>query len=132
MPALTARMFLIAAGAVLLPGAVPAALAQATVAAPAAPEMTSYRLKGSTSVRPSRIGDDGQRTYIQWDEDQPIPAVFAPDKRGQEQIVDGYMRGDLFTIDRVYPRLVFRIDKDMAEAIRNAPTGRDARTGGKR
>jgi type IV secretion system protein VirB9 len=123
MPALPTRIVLLAAGTLLLPVAVSAAMAQATVAAPATPEMTSYRLKGSASVRPSRIGDDGQRTYIQWDEDQPIPAVFAPDKRGQEQIVDGYMRGDLFTIDRVYPRLVFRIDKDKAEAIRNAPTG---------
>lgn len=84
-------------------------------------EMTTYRLKGAALLRPIRIGDDGVHTYIQWSEDQPIPAVFALDPRGVEQIVDGYMRGELFTIDRVYPHLVFRIDKDKAEARRNVP-----------
>lgn len=95
-----------------------AAAAQAT-----APGMTTYRLKGAALLRPIRIGDDGTHTYIEWSADQPIPAVFAIDPRGAEQIVDGYMRGDLFTIDRVYPRLVFRIDKDKAEAWRNEARG---------
>ncbi len=87
-------------------------------------DMTTYRLKGAALLRPIRIGDDGVHTYIQWSEDQPIPAVFALDPRGVEQIVDGYMRGELFTIDRVYPHLVFRIDKDKAEARRNTPSQR--------
>ncbi len=85
--------------------------------------MNTYRLKGAATLRPVRIGDDGTHTYIQWSEDQPIPAVFALDSRGSEQIVDGYMRGELFTIDRVYPHLVFRIDKDKAEARRIDPRG---------
>lgn len=100
-----------------------AAQAQDAPARSAAPAMNTYRLKGTVILRPVRIGDDGIHTYIQWSEDQPIPAVFALDPRGSEQLVDGYMRGDLFTIDRVYPALVFRIDKDRAEAHRNVPHG---------
>jgi type IV secretory pathway VirB9-like protein len=111
-------LLLIQAAALLSSLAISAPIA---IAQTAAQQMTSYRLKGAVSIRPARIGDDGSKTYIQWDDDQPIPAVFALDNRGREQIVDGYMRGDLFTIDRVYQRLVFRIDKDRAEAIRVAP-----------
>jgi type IV secretion system protein VirB9 len=33
-------------------------------------------------------------------------------------MVDGYMRNDIFTIDRVHQRLVFRIDKKLARAQR--------------
>lgn len=102
----------------------PVVLDAAAAAAQAAPPgMTTYRLKGAPQLRPIRIGDDGTHTYIEWSSDQPIPAVFALDPRGTEQIVDGYMRGDLFTIDRVYSRLVFRIDKDKAEAWRNSGGG---------
>ncbi len=39
---------------------------------------------------------------------------------GGEEIVDGYMRDGVFTIDRVYTRLVFRIDRKVAEADRLA------------
>ena len=107
----------------LLLAAAPAALAQDAPGSTAGPAMNTYRLKGAAILRPIRIGDDGVHTYIQWSEDQPIPAVFALDPRGNEQLVDGYMRGDLFTIDRVYPALVFRIDKDKAEAHRNMGQG---------
>ncbi len=109
--------------ALLLCAAPPAWAQDAAGTGSAAPAMNTYRLKGAAMLRPIRIGDDGVHTYIQWSDDQPIPAVFAIDSRGSEQIVDGYMRGELFTIDRVYPRLVFRIDRDKAEARRTGPQG---------
>ncbi|MDE2595687.1 MAG: TrbG/VirB9 family P-type conjugative transfer protein [Sphingomonadales bacterium] len=90
-------------------------------AEPAPPAMTTYRLSGAALLRPSRIGDDGVHTYIEWPEDRPLPAVFALNAHGDEEMVDGYMRGGLYTIDRINPRLVFRLDKAKAQAIRNAP-----------
>lgn len=107
----------------VLLAAAPVALAQTAPGLPDAPAMATYHLKGAAMLRPIRIGDDGVHTYIQWSEEQPIPAVFALDPRGNEQLVDGYMRGDLFTIDRVYPVLVFRIDKDRTEARRVTAQG---------
>ena len=47
-----------------------------------------------------------------------MPAVFGIGPTGQEEVVNGHMRGSLFTIDRVYGELVFRIDKARAEAHR--------------
>lgn len=82
------------------------------------PEWVAYRQSGDASVRPSSITDDGTRTYISFGEDQAIPAVFAIGPSGKEEMVDGYMRGGIYTIDRVYAQLVFRIDQDTAKAKR--------------
>lgn len=77
-----------------------------------------YRLRGDPALRPTEIADDGAKTYIRWGEYQAMPAVFGIGPTGNEEVVNGYMRGQLFTIDRVYTQLVFRIDKAMAEARR--------------
>lgn len=77
-----------------------------------------YRLTGEKTLRPSRIGDDGERTYIEWAANQSLPAVFGIGASGQEEVVDGYMRDGVFTIDRVYSELVFRIDKLRVRARR--------------
>nr|WP_137676514.1 TrbG/VirB9 family P-type conjugative transfer protein [Parerythrobacter lutipelagi] len=79
-----------------------------------------YRLRGDTEVRPAAISDDGIRTRIEFAPDQALPAVFAIGPTGDEQVVDGYMRGGIFVIDRVWEELVFRIDKEKATARRSA------------
>lgn len=80
----------------------------------------TYRLSGSKALRPAAISDDGAKTYIEWPGDQAMPATFALGPTGDEQMVDGYMRGGIFTIDRVYETLIFRIDKQSATATRQA------------
>ena len=83
-----------------------------------------YHLSGARGLRPSRIADDGVRTYIEWPAESPLPAVYALDGHGDEAMVNGYMRDGLFVIDSVQPRLVFRIDRSVARAVRQA--SRDA------
>jgi len=79
----------------------------------------SYRLRGNRSVFPRSVTDDGQKTVIEYAQDQQLPAVFAIGPTGQEEVVDGYMRGGRFVIDRVHGELVFRIDRAKATARRN-------------
>lgn len=88
--------------------------------APSGPSLSpaSYKLSGERSLRPARIGDDGIHMYIEWSEEQALPAVFALNALGEEEMVDGYMRQGVFTIDRVHDRLVFRIGKKHAKAVR--------------
>ena len=81
----------------------------------------TYRLSGSRALRPSWMSDDGTRTYIEWPDDSPLPAVFAVDESGRERLVNGYMRDGLFVIDTVLPRLLFRIDDSVARAERRVP-----------
>lgn len=80
--------------------------------------VAAYRLSGEKSLRPARIGDDGAHMYLEWDEEQALPAVFALNALGEEEMVDGYMRSGIFTIDRVHRDLVFRIGKKRAQARR--------------
>lgn len=82
-------------------------------------ELWRYRLRGDDEVRPSAISDDGRRTTIEFARDQALPAVFGIGPSGKEQVVNGHMRGGQFVIDRVWQRLVFRIDKEKATARRN-------------
>jgi type IV secretion system protein VirB9 len=77
-----------------------------------------YRVTGEPALRPEQMSDDGEKTYLVWHPDHALPAVFAINDFGGEEIVDGYMRNGIFTIDRVYARLVFRIDRKVAKASR--------------
>lgn len=81
-------------------------------------QVGSYLVKGAAALRPLSLSDDGERTYLTWGEDQALPAVFALNALGEEETVDGYMRDGIFTIDRVYPALIFRIGKVNARATR--------------
>jgi type IV secretion system protein VirB9 len=79
----------------------------------------AYRLRGDRSVRPVSIRDNGEKTVIEYAPGQALPAVFAIGPTGAEEVVDGYMRGGLFIIDRVHQQLVFRIDRAKATATRS-------------
>lgn len=95
----------------------------ATDEAPPPPIEGRYRLGGARALRPSRIADDGIHTYIEWASEQSLPAVYAIDAGGRETLVNGGMRDGLFVIDGVSPRLIFRIDRNVAHADRVAPAG---------
>jgi type IV secretion system protein VirB9 len=78
-----------------------------------------YRLGGDKALQPSEISDDGIHTYMKWPRDRSLPAVYAVTETGQETLVNGMMRDDdVFVIDDVWTRLVFRIDNHVAHATR--------------
>ena len=81
-------------------------------------EDSNWRLSGDKTLRPASLHDDGRKTYLTWPAEQGMPAVFAVGPSGKEEMVEGYMRAGVFTIDRVYSRLTFRIDKRSAKARR--------------
>ena len=86
--------------------------------APARAVAGSYKLSGDRQLRPSKIADDGRHTYIEWPRERALPAVYALDSEGRETLVNGAMRDDLFVVDSVASRLVFRIDQHVARADR--------------
>ncbi|MDF7777946.1 TrbG/VirB9 family P-type conjugative transfer protein [Sphingomonas sp. AOB5] len=77
-----------------------------------------YRLTGDSAIRPSGIDDDGAKTYIEWPTDATLPAVYAVDAKGNEALVNGNMRDGIYVIDSVVTRLVFRLDRQIARAVR--------------
>lgn len=100
---------------------------QAPVQAPpgaASSGTLGYKLSGAAALRPIAMNDDGTHMYIRWSSDQLIPAVFALNDVGGEEMVDGYMRGDVFVIDRVHRRLIFRFDKAALKVVKIAEKAR--------
>ena len=77
-----------------------------------------YRLRGTDALMPASMHDDGRKTYLAFAPGQALPAIFAIGPTGDEEVVNGYMRDDVFVIDRVYEELVLRIDKKKVQARR--------------
>lgn len=77
-----------------------------------------YRLSGERTIRPIGIDDDGAKTYIQWAPDVALPAVYSIDGKGREALLNGNMRDGIFVIDSVVTRLLFRVDRQVARAVR--------------
>lgn len=82
------------------------------------PRLGFYRLAGARALRPVGVTDDGVRTLVEWQSEQPIPAVFALDEQGRETLIEGHMRDGLYVIDAVHRSLVFRMDRQSARATR--------------
>lgn len=82
-----------------------------------------YRLSGSRSLRPAAISDDGARTQIEWRRSQALPAIYARDAQGRETLVEGHVRDGLYVIDAVQETLVFRRDRETAQARRSVEGG---------
>lgn len=78
----------------------------------------TYKLSGATELRPRDIFDDGRRTTIIWDAGLPLPATFAVDRRGREQLVNGRMVGERYVVEGIAPRYVFKLGKRDAAAVR--------------
>jgi type IV secretion system protein VirB9 len=84
--------------------------------------LSHYRISGDRLLRPASVSDDGQHTYISWPRNQPIPAVYAPDRTGNEMLLNGMMGADdVYVVDGAPQQLVFRIDKNVARADRVNP-----------
>lgn len=84
--------------------------------------MSRYKVSGDRMLWPTAVTDDGQRTYIIWPKGAPIPAVYAPDRLGNEALVNGMMGvDDIYVVDGAPQRLTFRIDRQVARAVRINP-----------
>jgi type IV secretion system protein VirB9 len=85
----------------------------------AARRLSQYKVWGDRLLRPQSVTDDGQHTYVVWAKGSPIPAVYAPDRVGNEVLLNGMMAtDDVYVVDGAPQRLVFRIDRAIARAER--------------
>lgn len=84
-------------------------------------QASRYKIAGDRSLRPTSVSDDGTHTYIRWPTNVPIPGIYEIAANGEERLVNGGMRGGDYVIDSVASRLIFRIDRKAARAVRLPP-----------
>jgi type IV secretion system protein VirB9 len=84
--------------------------------------LSHYRVSGDRLLWPTSVTDDGQHTYIVWPSTAPIPAIYAPDRLGNEVLLNGMMgTDDVYVVDGAPQQLTFRIDRSVARAVRIYP-----------
>ncbi len=84
--------------------------------------LSSYKMSGARQLWPSAITDDGRHTFISWPKAADIPAVYAVDAHGKDVLVNGMMgTDDVYVVDGAQPRLTFRVDSQVAHAVRVIP-----------
>jgi len=87
--------------------------------------LSHYRMTGDRQLWPASITNDGQHTFISWPKSAPIPAIYAPDRSGNDMLVNGMMgTDDVYVVDGAPQRLTFRIDRTVARAVRIQPKKR--------
>ena len=67
--------------------------------------------KRARDLRPARIYDDGEATYIAWSASTELPGVFGFADDGKEGPVNFTVRGDYLVIEGVATRYVLRRGK---------------------
>jgi type IV secretion system protein VirB9 len=78
----------------------------------------TYTLRGTRTLFPITMNDDGQRTYIHWASDTPLPAIFAVGDQGQQSIVNGRMVDGDYVIEGIADSYILQRDKAQAVATR--------------
>ena len=77
-----------------------------------------YRISGARALRPSVVMQDGANIIIEWPESAALPAIFRIEEDGNETLVNSEIKDGRFTIAGLPKRLLFRLDKQVAKAVR--------------
>jgi len=80
----------------------------------------AYSYSGARENVPARVFDDRQRTYFEWPEGQPQPAVFIIGVDGKEALVNHITRGRFLVIEQVGARFVLRNGTAITEVFNDA------------
>jgi type IV secretion system protein VirB9 len=83
---------------------------------PIAPAV-AYRIRGDRLARPLSVSDDGERTFFSFGESAALPAIYGVDETRQETLVTLRKDGDLWCVDRLWGKFIFRNGRAVAEAF---------------
>lgn len=77
-----------------------------------------YRISGVRALRPSLVMQDGPNIVIEWADGVALPAIFRIEEDGNETLVNSEIKGGRFIIAGLPKKLLFRLDKQVAKAVR--------------
>lgn len=78
----------------------------------------SYEIKGSDSLKPSAIWDDGRFTCFKWNTAKDLPVVSRILPNGNEQLANYHMDKNVMVIHEVSPEFILRL----GESVMNVKT----------
>ncbi len=77
----------------------------------------NYRISGSADWKPSKVFDDGKRTWIKFDRiEAKFPVLFVREKGHKEAMVVNYhTKSDCIIVDRTFEKAELRMGKDVVK-----------------
>ncbi|UAK23258.1 TrbG/VirB9 family P-type conjugative transfer protein [Sphingomonas nostoxanthinifaciens] len=73
-----------------------------------------YTSSGPAAILPTRVFDDGIRTYFAWADQAPVPAIFAVNADGSEAVVNFTMRDGYSVVQQTAGRFMLRLGGSLA------------------
>ena len=83
---------------------------------------TGYTMKGSKTIKPNTVFDDGRFTYLRFDAHRPVPSIYAKDPTG-ESLVNHHVRQNYLIVQRLANEFILRLNRSKLHIKRNQPTG---------
>ena len=77
-----------------------------------------YRIGGARALRPSRVTQEGENIVVEWPDTVALPAIFRIEEDGNETLVNSIIENGRFVIAGLPKRLIFRLDLQVAKAVR--------------
>ncbi len=77
----------------------------------------AWTKQGSATLFPKTAFDDGEATFLEWEEGIPIPAILVKDFEGTEGPVNFTVRGNTIVVDGVPAEIVLRSGEEVATLI---------------
>ena len=79
-----------------------------------------YSYSGDRSIKPVSVYDDGQFIYMRFNQQQPLPAVFAVSTPlGREAMVNVRYANHQLIVERLEPQLTLRLGKSQVGSVFN-------------
>ncbi len=82
----------------------------------------SWITEGAPALLPQTVYDNGEATFMEWREGEPMPAILVKDDDGTEGPVNFAVRGTVIVIDGVPAEIILRSGDDAARLVNNGPT----------
>jgi type IV secretion system protein VirB9 len=81
----------------------------------------AWTQRGSRTLLPQRIYDDGEATFLTWTAGSTLPAILVKDHEGTEGPVNFAVRGDVIVVEGVPREIVLRSGEDSANLLNEGP-----------
>ncbi|WP_284124962.1 TrbG/VirB9 family P-type conjugative transfer protein [Parerythrobacter aestuarii] len=81
-----------------------------------------WQKTGDANLFPARAFDDGDATFLEWNEGVPVPAILVKDFEGTEGPVNFTVRGNTVVVDGVPREIILRSGEEIATLVNTGPT----------
>ena len=78
----------------------------------------NYKMSGAKSIKINRVFDDGEFTYFEFDPRQPLPAIYAINRRGNDELVNVRTEGKYTVVEKVARGFTLR-DGNLHKCVKN-------------